>query len=162
MKKLFLLILLLLIVSSARVSAATQEWQIQVGSNYVLQTCADGSGGVAMIYGGGSTNFALIWLDKKGNTIFQDTLNSYSYGGILGCTKKDLIFVDVDLETNLFVYHVNSDGQKEIVPADPNTFNGQSSLVLSFLSKTSDTKGFFVTVTDTNNWQTSFVRYRNK
>lgn len=164
MKIIFYVILLFAFVCGfcANANAATEEWSVPLSSNYVYQCYADGNGGAAIVYLDGSGNTKLLWLDKKGKKIYEDTITDVSAGGILGCTKKDLVFADSDSSTNRYVYHVNSDGQKETLAAPVGTFNTVPNLTYSFITKAGDKKGFFATFTNTNDLETTFVRYRNK
>ena len=162
MKILFSIVLFLDVFLTIPVESATEEWSYDCGSNIVYQAYTDGKGGAAMVYGSTSTNITLVWFDKKGDIIYQTGLSNIMVMGIAGCTSKDLIYTDIYPDTGVHVFHVNSKGDKETIPADPNTFNTTMALGPSYGSKSDDKKGFFVSFTDTNTLNTSFVRYRNK
>ena len=164
MKTTFTFFILLLLVGflSITVESATEEWSYDCGSNIVYQAYTDGKGGAAMIHGAASTNLTLVWLDKKGDIIYQAGISNIMATGISGCTSKDLIYSDVYPDTGIHVFHVNSKGEMEVIPAAPDTFNTTMSVVPSYGNKSDDKKGFFISFTNTNTLNTSFVRYRNK
>ena len=159
----FLIIFLLAGFLSINVESATEEWSYDCGSNVVYQAYTDGKGGAAMVYGSPPANTTLVWLDKKGDIIYQAGISNIMAMGITGCTSKDLIYGDLYPDTGMQVFHVNSKGDKEIIPADPDTYNTTSGMMMpSYGNKSDDKKGFFISFTDTNTLNTSFVRYRNK
>jgi len=157
-----LILFALAVVFTISVESATEEWSYDCGSNLVYQALADGKGGAAMIFGYTPTNVTLVWFDKKGSVIYQTGLSNVMVFGIVGCTSKDLIYSDLYPDTGIQVFHVNSKGDKETIPADPGTFNTPTAMVPYYSNKSNDKKGFFVSFTDTNNPNTFFVRYRNK
>jgi len=147
---------------SITVESATEEWSYDCSSNIVYLAYTDGKGGAAMVYGTPPANMTLVWLDKKGDIIYQAGISNIMAMGITGCTSKDLIYGDSYPDTGMQVFHVNSKGDKETIPAAPDTFNTLTAMIPSYGSKSDDKKGFFITFTDTNTLNTSFVRYRNK
>jgi len=158
----FLILFLLTGFLSINVESATEEWSYDCGSNMVYQAYTGGKGGVAMIYGSAHTNLTLVWFDKKGDTIYQAGISNIMATGITGCTSKDLIYSDSDPDSGTHVFHVNSKGEMKIIPADPDTFNTTMAMMPSYCNKSDDKKGFFISFTNTNTLNTSFVRYRNK
>ncbi len=159
----FTLILFLVAVFLTSIThAATEEWNFDCGSNMVYQVYADGKGGAALVYAYTFTNATLVWLDKKGQTIFQTGLSNLALMGIVGCTPKDLVYCDEYSGVGQQIFHVDSKGQKDTLAADPNSFNSSFNLIPSYRNESKDKKGFFVSFTDTNNYNSLFVRYKNK
>ncbi len=141
--------------------AATEQWRKDpVG--FIYQIVADGKGGCAYVYADTNFAFSVVWLDKKGEVKFQETLISFLplHGPVILCTPKQLIYSDaIGLPSLVQV-------DKKGVPAQVPSFKGYLYPVLGGglpKEKLTDKKGFFVVNVDTNApLAESLVRYSKK
>ena len=142
-------------------AAATEQWTYD-GLTGVFQLVADGAGGCAMTRIGGSSMYSgeVVWLNNRGELIYQDGLSNTIYGGgIMVCTPAQLVYGDV--RGSNIVIHVSQSGAVTL-PAEPNTMNTSPLYLPIYQHVLADSKGFFAVRTDTNTLAVSVVRYSNK
>ncbi len=141
--------------------AATEQWTYS-GLTGIFQIVADGVGGCAMtrIIGGFDDSCDVVWLNKKGELLYQDGISNVLRGGILVCTPKNLVYADVRA-TNMVV-HVAANGTATTLPAAAHTLNRPPLPYPIYWHLMADSKGFFAIRTDTNTLAATLVRYSNK
>ena len=70
--------------------AATEQWSIEMGNGAIVDIKADGYGGGAFVFSG-STGYQIVWIDKKGNKIFEKTI-TIAMPTLTAVTKKNLVY----------------------------------------------------------------------
>ncbi len=150
---------------------ATEEWTYDGMSN-IFQIVADGKGGCSFtrlngVLGGGTADFDIVWLDKKGALIYSAPMTNSTFPGmILGCTSKQLLFADK--RPNPVFIQVDQNGVESIVPSPAGKYNmmPMSTLIPVSLiiqdARITDKKGFFLVENNTNTYGATLIRYSNK
>ncbi|NLF39685.1 hypothetical protein GX586_09585 [bacterium] len=138
---------------------ATEQWSVP-GGDTIMQIVADGSGGCAFAYRDASNNVTLVWLDKKGQTIFESHPTNHYMWPVIVCTKKTLLFAD--LRPGPVIVQAANDGT-ETVLAEPGAVITSSAYGMYRQAVTADAKGFFaVNVTPISPGGQTLVRFKNR
>ncbi len=145
-------------------NAASEDWTYDGLSN-IFQVVADGKGGCAIVRSTNSIdNSELVWLDKKGQQIYQTTISNCIRNSIINCSSKQLLFTDFR-PTPVFI-QVDNNGTESVVPSPAGKYNmlpatGTTPLAV-INTKIDDKKGFFLVRSSTNQNGATLIRYKNK
>ena len=159
MKTHTLLLLGLALAFAARTGqAATEQWTA-FGDARIQQVVADGNGGCAYTRLDASNNATLVWLDKKGNVIYQAAPTNQFQWPIVVCTRKLLLYLD-KRPLNVLV-QVAPDGTESVLSA-PNTEIGPSLMGIYRPSLVDDRRGFFAVKLGIPVQTNTLLRFTNK
>jgi|GEM_PF-539386 len=159
-----ILILTAVLFFSFSAKAASEVWTYDGLSN-IFQVVADGKGGCAMTRCTNSIdNAEIVWLDNKGQLIFQTSISNIIKSSIIMCTPKHLLFTDFRPDP-VFI-QVDNNGTESVVSSPSGKYNmvpGPGTIPVGILnSKIDDKKGFFLVRSATNENGATLIRYKNK
>jgi hypothetical protein len=154
--KLTLLVLAVTILFNGTAQAAALAWSYSFESGAsVQQLVADGSGGVAAIFGGtdpisNAPISGVVWLDSKGHEVYKNHFdpNTSFPSAIVGVTDRSFVY---EINRNTFI-EVNNQGHESVIE---NIGRVDSSILSVFADK----DGFFGLV---NGDSLQIVRYTYK
>ena len=136
--------------------AATEQWTIDMGAGSMLDLKSDGAGGGAFVFSG-STGYQVIWVNKKGEKIFEKTITT-AMPSITAITKKHLVYQLMGANITQVVVDKKANEQT-ISASDGNIFS--STPMATVYNPAYDKKGFLVWKQDTNGFiKVSYYTYK--
>lgn len=145
----FILACILALAFNQRALAVSKEWSYGLPEVNPFQVVADGTGGVALAYLEPLSQTTLVvWLDSKGQKVYQRSLPGSFTTSILGVNNRALV---IEIENENIVV-VDKHGGESIVP------NVAGQLPNSTPNLLTDQNGFFA-VELSDGRPTALVRY---
>ncbi len=139
--------------------AATRQWEY-TSIQTIIQVVADGKGGCALAMADTNNIVTVVWLDRKGRSLYQSLpVSGPMLGPIQDCSPKQLtytIFIGYPM-----IVQVDKKGHEQPVVSIGGITYG-TPLAPNANNRLGDKKGFLVINVDTNTMRETLVRYSFK
>jgi hypothetical protein len=159
--KIRITVVAIILCAAVIVLAITEQWSVPAGA-IVYQTIADGTGGCAMYYVTTNGTGYIVWLDKKGQEKYRNTLIPAGLSPVISCTKKMLIFTVYSTSSLHYAVAVDSKGVETEIKKDHAYMYPPVLPGLGSNQSSADKKGFFIQSIKTNNMGATLYRYTYK